>query len=80
MMARLAKRFDRTGKSPVCLSIPSERNILLPPAPKSVACAAGLFPNEGRLAIVTDVGNGMQWTLRVPLTNGIKADGEVVWS
>jgi hypothetical protein len=30
--------------------------------------------------MVTDVGNGMRWTPMVPLTNGIKADGEVVWS
>jgi len=56
------------------------QNILLPTAPKSVACAARLVPKEGRLAIVTDVGNGMRWTLMVPLTNGTKADGEVVWS
>jgi hypothetical protein len=33
-----------------------------------------------RFAIVTDVGNGMRWTLIVPLTNGAIADGEVVWS
>jgi redox-regulated HSP33 family molecular chaperone len=45
-----------------------------------VACALRLVPKEGRLAIVTDVGNGMRWTPMVPLTNGTKADGEVVWS
>jgi hypothetical protein len=37
-------------------------------------------PKEGRFAIVTDVGRGMRWTLIVPLTNGTKADGKVVWS
>jgi hypothetical protein len=30
--------------------------------------------------VVTDVECGMRWTLIVPLTNGAKADGEVVWS
>jgi hypothetical protein len=37
-------------------------------------------PTEGRIAIVTVVGSEMRWTPMVPLTNGTKADGEVVWS
>jgi hypothetical protein len=35
---------------------------------------------EGRIAIVTDVGRGMRWTLSVRKTNAAKVDGEVVWS
>src|SRR3954451_14022430 len=58
-----------TGKSLVFLSIPLSKNISLPTPPKSVACAARLVPKEGRLAIVTDVGNGMRWTLVARLTN-----------
>jgi hypothetical protein len=38
------------------------------------------FPEEGRIAIVTDVGNGMRWTGTARLTNRTDADGEVVWS
>jgi hypothetical protein len=37
-------------------------------------------PNEGRFAIVTDVGNGMRWTLAALKTKARHADGEVVWS
>ena len=37
-------------------------------------------PNEGRFAIVTDVGRGMRWTRLRLKTKGAFADGEVVWS
>ena len=42
-------------------------------------------PQEGRIAIVTDVGLGMRWThiaerYSLARTNGGCADGEVVWS
>jgi hypothetical protein len=37
-------------------------------------------PQEGRIAIVTDVGCGMRWTLWRRKTGGADADGEVVWS
>ena len=43
-------------------------------------------PQEGRIAIVTDVGRRMRWTRRrqarsmIVRTNGVFADGEVVWS
>jgi hypothetical protein len=41
-------------------------------------------PQEGRFAIVTDVGHGMRWThiagRNVCATSGGGADGEVVWS
>ena len=36
--------------------------------------------NEGRFAIVTDVGRGMRWTRRRRKTSGASADGKVVWS
>jgi hypothetical protein len=38
------------------------------------------FPEEGRIAIVTDVGSGMRWTRAARLTKRADADGEVVWS
>ena len=37
-------------------------------------------PQEGRFAIVTDVGRGMRWTQWRRKTSGANADGEVVWS
>jgi hypothetical protein len=37
-------------------------------------------PQEGRFAIVTDVGCGMRWTRQRATTNAREADGEVVWS
>jgi hypothetical protein len=36
-------------------------------------------PKEGRIAIVTDAGRDAM-DVEVSLTNGTKADGEVVWS
>jgi hypothetical protein len=38
-----------------------------------------LSHSEGRLAIVTDAGQGAV-DVDAPLTNGTEADGEVVWS
>jgi hypothetical protein len=35
---------------------------------------------EGRFAIVTDVGCGERWTRELRLTSVAEADGEVVWS
>ena len=39
-----------------------------------------LHPQEGRFAIVTNVGCGMRWTRQCRETNDMHADGEVVWS
>ena len=36
--------------------------------------------NEGRFAIVTNVGYGMRWTRVAHKTNAPLADGEIVWS
>jgi hypothetical protein len=46
------------------------------PASVRVSCAR----QEGRFAIVTNVGYGMRWTLAVRKTSAWEADGEVVWS
>jgi hypothetical protein len=35
---------------------------------------------EGRIAIVTDVGRGERWTRKLRLTSVAEADGKVVWS
>jgi hypothetical protein len=49
--------------------------------PKSAASfRLSRAPREGRIAIVTDVGCGMRWTLWRRKTSGTNADGEVVWS
>jgi hypothetical protein len=37
-------------------------------------------PQEGRIAIVTDVGSGMRWTRRPRETSAADADGQGVWS
>jgi len=37
-------------------------------------------PQEGRFAIVTDVGRGRRWTRHVKRRMTLRADGEVVWS
>jgi len=37
------------------------------------------LPQEGRFAIVTDVGSGMRWTRWCRETNDAYADGEGVW-
>ena len=49
---------------------------LLPKSKQNPHC---LVPLEGRIAIVTDAGRDAV-DADVPLTNGAKADGEVVWS
>jgi hypothetical protein len=49
--------------------------------PKSAADFAPSRPHqEGRFAIVTNVGSGMRWTRWRRKTSGANADGEVVWS
>jgi hypothetical protein len=49
--------------------------------PKSAISSPASRPHqEGRIAIVTDVGRGMQWTRWRRKTSGVVADGEAVWS
>ena len=38
------------------------------------------LPQEGRFAVVTDVGSGMRWTRQCRKTSDTGADGEGVWS
>jgi hypothetical protein len=65
--------------SVVDLSSPIAKNILLRRWVETAIHQANPVPIEGRFAIVTDAG----WDavdVMAPLTNGAKADGEVVWS
>jgi hypothetical protein len=60
-----------------------------PSARKNFACAVGqisgtrlrvLLLQEGRIAIVTDVGSRMRWTRELRKTNAACAYGKDVWS
>jgi hypothetical protein len=51
-----------------------------PPSRNSFIDSAIPPSQEGRIAIVTDVGCGMRWTRRCHKTNDMAADGEAVWS
>jgi hypothetical protein len=68
------------------LSSTSRKNISLSPSGKSALPARAIpSPQEGRFAVVTDVGSGMRWTRQRQArfgarTNGAEAYGEVVWS
>ncbi len=62
------------------LSSPSGKNILIFRNQKSVYIVSHPASQEGRFAVVTDVGCGMRWTRMVLLTRAPEADGEVVWS
>ena len=67
------------------MSSPSAKNIPLPFFRKIWSSLAIPPPHEGRIAIVTDVGRGMRWTLGllsalVARTKAILADGKGVWS
>ena len=76
-----------TGKSLRLIrnvSSPSTKNILLPFYRK--ICLSPLIPppQEGRIAIVMDVGSGMRWTrgcsARLRADEGIFSNGQAVWS
>jgi hypothetical protein len=70
-----------TGSCREFLSSPSAKNISLFQKPKSVVMfAPSRTREEGRIAIVTDVGSGMRWTRRCRETSDTEADGEGVWS
>jgi hypothetical protein len=56
------------------------KSMLLPVAPNQWHVAPSRAPQEGRFAIVTDVGRGMRWTRWPRQTSDVDADGEVVWS
>jgi uncharacterized Zn-binding protein involved in type VI secretion len=82
-----APLFYLTGKSmrPALdrLSSPSRKNILIFRNRKSVYIHGHPASQEGRFAVVTDVGagcDGRSSTACNARTNGADADGEVVWS
>jgi len=60
----------RSGKSVTCMSSPLTKNISVFPKRKSALYSSPSRPARGALAIVTNVGAGMRWTLVVPKTNG----------
>ena len=67
------------GQITKSLSSPSHKNIPLNPSGKSALPTRAVSPNEGRLAIVTNV----RWDAvdaMARLTSVAFADGEVVWS
>ncbi len=61
------------------LSSPSRKNILIFRNRKSVYIYRHPASQEGRFAVVTSVRRDAM-DADAPLTNGVKADGEVVWS
>jgi hypothetical protein len=62
------------------LSIAYRKNILLYPTGKSsLQAGPSRAHQEGRIAIVTNVGRGMRWTLCMRKTSAGEADGEAVW-
>jgi hypothetical protein len=81
----IGREPDPTGKSPslpigVCVQPSLQKffhSLLRQITGISVAIPAH---SEGRFAIVTDVGQGMQWTRHVKRRMTLRADGEVVWS
>jgi hypothetical protein len=60
-------------------SSPSVKNIPIFRNRKSLVYFRHPVPLEGRFAIVTDAGRDAV-DVDAPITNGTKADGEVVWS
>jgi hypothetical protein len=55
-------------------------NILLSENQKMCILPTVPLPQEGRFAVVTDVGSGMRWTRQCRKTSDTGADGEGVWS
>jgi hypothetical protein len=53
---------------------------LVPSGKSPLEAARPVADQEGRIAIVTNVGHGMRWTRCRQLTSDDAADGEVVWS
>jgi hypothetical protein len=64
----------------ILLSSPLDKNILLRRSLETPLDPDASRLDEGRFAIVTDVGCGMRWTRLAQLTSARLADGEVVRS
>ena len=60
-----------TGSVREFLSSPLAKNKSLPETPKSNLQFAHPVPQEGRFAVVTNVGYGMRWTRQRRARNGI---------
>jgi hypothetical protein len=69
-----SKRASNKSKSS-----PSDKNIPIFRNSKSVYIHRHSASQEGRFAVVTDVGCGMRWARQCHTTNDMAADGEVVW-
>src|SRR5882757_11476908 len=73
-----------TGKSLNPVQPLREKYFASPQTQITFKTPAVSFPQEGRFAVVTDVGSGMRWTrqrqARKCWTKDADADGEVVWS
>ena len=77
-------RASLTGKSLNPVQPLREKYSASPQTQITSTTPAVSFPQEGRFAVVTDVGSGMRWTrqhqARKCWTKDADADGEVVWS
>jgi hypothetical protein len=71
-------RMSAMRKLPVVLFCRRQHTLRRSPDTPHIAVVPR--PQEGRFAIVTDVGCGMRWTRWRRKTSGAGADGEVVWS
>ena len=91
-MIRVAPHFRASRPRMICpvgqitaagknhLSSPFAKNISLFQKCKSGVGKAVSCPQEGRIAIVTDVGRGMRWTRQRARRARAVADGQVAWS
>jgi hypothetical protein len=72
-LLKLVNLICPTGKSATAgtfaLSSPDRKNISVFPKSNPLYIPRRLVPNEGRIAIVTDVGNGMWWTRQCQVRN-----------
>jgi len=65
-----------TGWLVIRLSSPFRKNIPVLSRPKSLLYPPPSRPEEGRIAIVTDVGHGMRWTRAALLTRALTSRTE----
>jgi hypothetical protein len=82
---RRAKSLRRKTKfasriNPVRRAGLEREEVSLPFFRNSWLSAPILLPQEGRIAIVTDVGSGMRWTQQLHQTSVVAADGKGAWS
>ena len=78
VLARIAKFLERNQNGSAC-PVVAPKIFLFPFDPNHRLIPRHPVPNEGRFAIVTDVGRDAV-DAEALLTNSAQADGEVVWS